>query len=45
MTIPNVQVDTGAPLLQIEPDASGERSSSAERVVFGTSLGSGECGR
>ena len=23
MTIPNVQVDTGAPLLQIEPDASG----------------------
>ncbi|MGA8313643.1 MAG: biotin/lipoyl-containing protein, partial [Terriglobales bacterium] len=41
MTIPNVQVDTGAPLLQIEPDASGEMVSSAESVVFGASLDPG----
>ena len=37
MTIPNVQVDTGAPLLQIDPDASGETLSAAQRVVFGAS--------
>jgi acetyl-CoA carboxylase carboxyltransferase component/biotin carboxyl carrier protein len=41
MTIPNVQVDTGAPLLQIEPDASGETVSSAESVVFGASASPG----
>jgi len=41
MTIPNVQVDTGAPLLQIEPDASGETVSSAESVVFGASAAPG----
>jgi acetyl/propionyl-CoA carboxylase alpha subunit/acetyl-CoA carboxylase carboxyltransferase component len=37
MTIPNVQVDTGAPLLQIDPDASGETLSTAQGVVFGAS--------
>ena len=42
MTIPNVQVDTGAPLLQIEPDASGDTVSAAERVVFGASLAPAE---
>ncbi len=36
MTIPNVQVDTGAPLLQIDPIAGGDAVSSTERVVFGT---------
>ena len=41
MTIPNVQVDTGAPLLQIEPDAAGDTVSSAESVVFGASLDPG----
>ena len=41
MTISNIQVDTGAPLLQIEPDASGETVSSAESVVFGASLAPG----
>ena len=39
MTIPNVQVDTGAPLLQIDPDASDDAAGVAERVVFGASLG------
>jgi acetyl/propionyl-CoA carboxylase alpha subunit/acetyl-CoA carboxylase carboxyltransferase component len=37
MTIPNVQVDTGAPLLQIDPVADGETVAEAERVVFGAS--------
>ena len=37
MTIPNVQVDTGAPLLQIEPVADGDAVADAERVVFGAS--------
>jgi acetyl/propionyl-CoA carboxylase alpha subunit/acetyl-CoA carboxylase carboxyltransferase component len=37
MTIPNVQVDTGAPLLQIEPLAEGDSIVAAERVVFGAS--------
>ena len=37
MTIPNVQVDTGAPLVQIDPDASGEALSAAQGVVFGAS--------
>ncbi len=35
MAIPNVQVDTGTPILQIEPEASGEISSSTgERINF-----------
>jgi acetyl/propionyl-CoA carboxylase alpha subunit/acetyl-CoA carboxylase carboxyltransferase component len=38
MTIPNVQVDTGAPLLQIDPVAGGDTIADAERVVFGASL-------
>jgi acetyl/propionyl-CoA carboxylase alpha subunit/acetyl-CoA carboxylase carboxyltransferase component len=37
MTIPNVQVDTGAPLLQIEPDAGNREETATERVVFGAS--------
>ncbi len=40
MAIPNVQVDTGAPLLQIDPDAGGDTVAAAEQVVFGTSLAS-----
>jgi len=40
MAIPNVQVDTGAPLLQIDPVAGGETVADAERVVFGTSFAS-----
>ncbi len=38
MTIPNVQVDTGAPLLQIDPVADGGTVADSERVVFGSSL-------
>jgi acetyl/propionyl-CoA carboxylase alpha subunit/acetyl-CoA carboxylase carboxyltransferase component len=34
MTIPNVQVDTGDPLLQIEPDLDGNTVSDTERVAF-----------
>jgi acetyl/propionyl-CoA carboxylase alpha subunit/acetyl-CoA carboxylase carboxyltransferase component len=37
MVIPNVQVDTGAPLVQIDP-AAGDAVASPERVVFGESL-------
>ena len=37
MTMPNVQVDTGAPLLQIEPAAADDTVADAERVVFGAS--------
>jgi acetyl/propionyl-CoA carboxylase alpha subunit/acetyl-CoA carboxylase carboxyltransferase component len=40
MTIANVQVDTGGPLLQIDPVAGGDAVADAERVVFGTSLAS-----
>ncbi|MGO9125833.1 MAG: carboxyl transferase domain-containing protein, partial [Terriglobales bacterium] len=45
MIIPNVQVDTGAPLLQIDPDAGGDTVAASEGVAFGASLasdGSGE---
>ena len=37
MIIPNVQVDTGAPLLQIDPVAGDDTVADAERVVFGAS--------
>jgi acetyl/propionyl-CoA carboxylase alpha subunit/acetyl-CoA carboxylase carboxyltransferase component len=37
MTIPNVQVDTGAPLVQIEPVAGDDGIVAGERVVFGDS--------
>ena len=37
MTIPNVQVDTGAPLLQIDPIADDDSVADTERVVFGAS--------
>jgi acetyl/propionyl-CoA carboxylase alpha subunit/acetyl-CoA carboxylase carboxyltransferase component len=40
MTIPNVQVDTGAPLLQIDPAPGDDSVADAERVVFGASLAS-----
>ena len=40
MTMRNVQVGTGAPLLQIEPDAGGDTVAAGERVVFGASRGS-----
>ncbi len=38
MTIPNVQVATGDPLLQIEPDAAQAATESTERVTFGASV-------
>ena len=44
MTIPNVQVDTGAPLLQIDPVAEGDTVADGERVVFGASLASAQNG-
>ena len=37
MTIPNVQVDTGAPLLQIDPIADDDTSANTEQVIFGAS--------
>jgi acetyl/propionyl-CoA carboxylase alpha subunit/acetyl-CoA carboxylase carboxyltransferase component len=37
MIIPNVQVDTGAPLLQLEPTAADQPAEKAERVVFAVS--------
>jgi len=40
MIIPNVQVDTGAPLLQIDPIADGDTVADTEQVVFGTSRAS-----
>src|SRR5271166_1098081 len=41
MAIPNVQVNTGAPLLQIEPAADRKITGSTQRVSFGTSFASG----
>lgn len=38
MTIPNVQVDAGTPLLQLEPTACEEPRRAAERIVFGASF-------
>jgi acetyl/propionyl-CoA carboxylase alpha subunit/acetyl-CoA carboxylase carboxyltransferase component len=35
MAIPNVQVDTGTPLLQIDPETSDGNSTSEHRVTFG----------
>jgi acetyl/propionyl-CoA carboxylase alpha subunit/acetyl-CoA carboxylase carboxyltransferase component len=40
MVIPNVQVDTGAPLVQIDPAVGDRTAVGAERVVFGTSCAS-----
>ena len=37
MTMANVQVDTGAPLLQIEPDAGPDAQPEAEGIDFGAS--------
>ena len=37
MTIPNVQVAAGAPLLQIDPAANETAAGAGQRVVFGTS--------
>src|SRR5271165_2839597 len=41
MAIPNVQVNTGAPLLQIEAAADRKITGSTQRVSFGTSFPSG----
>jgi len=38
MTIPNVQVDTGAPLLQIDPATCDTTAASTDPVVLGSSL-------
>src|SRR5581483_6951739 len=38
MTMPNVQVNTGAPLLQIEATSNGGSVSGRDRVVFGSSV-------
>ena len=40
MAIPNVQVDTGAPLLQIDPASSDDSDVATDRVVFGASSAS-----
>jgi acetyl/propionyl-CoA carboxylase alpha subunit/acetyl-CoA carboxylase carboxyltransferase component len=40
MTMRNVQVDTGAPLLQIEPDAGPDALPESEGIVFGASRAS-----
>jgi acetyl/propionyl-CoA carboxylase alpha subunit/acetyl-CoA carboxylase carboxyltransferase component len=40
MTIPNVQVDTGTPLLQIEPAIGDNTVAASEQVVFGASSSS-----
>ena len=40
MTIPNVQVDTGAPLLQIDPATSDDSNVATDRLVFGASSAS-----
>ncbi len=42
MTMRNVQVDTGAPLLQIEPDAGPDALPASEDIVFGASRDSGD---
>ena len=42
MTMRNVQVDTGAPLVQIEPAAADDTVASADQVVFGASRPSDE---
>ena len=42
MTIPNVQVDIGAPLIQIEPAAEEATGGALPRVIFSTSLTGGE---
>ena len=42
MTMRNVQVDTGAPLLQIEPDAGPDALPESEGIVFGASRDSGD---
>jgi acetyl-CoA carboxylase carboxyltransferase component/pyruvate/2-oxoglutarate dehydrogenase complex dihydrolipoamide acyltransferase (E2) component len=42
MVIPNVQVDTGASLVQIDPTASDQAAAATERVVFGASRVPGE---
>jgi acetyl/propionyl-CoA carboxylase alpha subunit/acetyl-CoA carboxylase carboxyltransferase component len=38
MTMPNMQVDTGAPLVQIDPAAGDNPAIAADKVVFGASL-------
>jgi acetyl/propionyl-CoA carboxylase alpha subunit/acetyl-CoA carboxylase carboxyltransferase component len=38
MAMPNVQVDTGAPLVQMEPTAADDTAAATDRVIFGASL-------
>jgi acetyl/propionyl-CoA carboxylase alpha subunit/acetyl-CoA carboxylase carboxyltransferase component len=38
MTIPNVQVDVGAPLLQIDPASDDDSKAATERMAFGVSF-------
>jgi acetyl/propionyl-CoA carboxylase alpha subunit len=45
MTIPHVQVDAGAPLLQIEATGDDRASATTERVVFGLPPGTNDSGR
>ncbi|MGA2345083.1 MAG: carboxyl transferase domain-containing protein [Candidatus Sulfotelmatobacter sp.] len=42
MTMRNVQVDTGAPLLQIEPDAGPDALPESEGIVLGASRDAGD---
>ncbi len=42
MTMPNVQVNTGAPLLQIEPDLAEDIAPATQQVDFGASFPSKE---
>ena len=44
LTIPNVQVNTGAPLVQIEPTGGNDSAPSVERVVLGASFGADKIG-
>ena len=41
MTMPNVQVDTGAPLVQIEATSGDDTIAPLKRVLFGATQGSG----
>ena len=45
MVIPNVQVDTGAPLVQIETAVGDSTATAGEQVVFGASLAAEENGK
>lgn len=42
MIIPNVQVEAGAPLLQLEPTAAEDTTAAGDRVIFGESISSSD---